>query len=140
MSANLLRSASAVLAACVIAIVAVALAPLIFLPVVERVSPAYLDAHLPLTVGVAYVFGTVLVALLAGAAVGWLAPGRPAVHMLSAAAVLEVVGLAAGGTRTLPHGWQILGFALQVTLACAVATLTWSRAHRDMPPTFSRAI
>ena len=140
MLANPLRSAGAVLAACFIAIVAVALAPLIFLPLVERVSPAYRETHASLIVGAAYVFGTVLVALLVGTAVGWLAPGRPAVHMLSAAAVMEVVGLAVGGTRTLPHGWQILGLALQVTLACAVAALTWSRVHRDTPPTVSRAI
>jgi hypothetical protein len=140
MRAHLLRSAGAVAAACLIAIAAVALAPLMFLPVVERVSPAFLDAHAQIVFAVAYVFGTVLVALLAGAAVGWIAPGRPAVHMLSAAAVLEVGGLAIGGTQTLPHGWQVLGLGLQVTLACAVATLTWSRTHPDTMPALSRAI
>jgi hypothetical protein len=139
MPADLLRSVGAVVAACLIAIGVVALAPLLFLPVVEHVSPAYLDAHAQSVLSVAYVFGTVPVALLAGAAVGWLAPRCPTVHMLSVAAALEAVGLAMGGTRTLPHGWQIFGLALQVTLACAVAALTWSHAHRDTP-TISRAI
>ncbi len=139
MPANLLRSAGAVVAACIIAIAAVAIAPLIFLPVLGQLSPAYVEAHSQSVLAMAYLFGTGLVALLAGAAVGWLAPRLPTLHMLSAAAVLEVVGLAMGGTATLPHGWQIFGLGLQLTLACAVAALTWSRAHRDTAPV-SRAI
>ena len=130
MQGNLLRSAGAVAAACLIAFAAVSLAPLVWLLIAGRVSPAYLDAHPQVVFGIAYMSGTVLVGLLSGAAVGLLAPGRPAVHMLTAVAVMELVGLAVGGARTLPHGWQVLGWLLQVALASAVAALTWNRAHR----------
>jgi hypothetical protein len=130
MQSNLLRSAGAVVAACLIAFAAVSLAPLVWLPVAEQISPAYLVNHTQVIFAIAYMSGAVLVGLLAGAAVGLLAPGRPAVHMLSAVAVMELVGLAVGGTRTLPHGWQILSLILQIVVASAVAALTWNRAHR----------
>ena len=60
---------------------------------------------------------------------GVVAPGRPAMHMLCAAAVMEVIGVAVGNTRTLPHGWQMVGFGLQVALASAVAARIWNRSH-----------
>ena len=139
MQSNLLRSAAAIVAACLVALAAVALAPLILLTIAGQVSPAYLDARPQVVFAIAYVLGAVVVGLLAGAAVGLLAPGRPAVHTLTAVAVMAFVGLAVGGTRTLPHGWHILGLVLQVALASAVAALTWSRAHRG-PSIVPRAI
>ena len=87
--------------------------------------------HARAVFGIAYVLGTVVVGVLAGLAVGRLAPARPVLHMLLAALVMEGIGLALGGTATLPKGWQILGLAFQVVLACASAALVWEYGHRE---------
>ena len=132
MQISVFRSAGAIVAACLVAFLAVALAPLLLLYIAGWVSPAYLEAHSDLFFAVVYATGTVAVGLLAGTAVGLVAPGRPAIHMLCAAAIMAMISLAIGGTATLARGWQVVGLVLQVALASAAAVLTWRRAHRGL--------
>ncbi len=80
-----------------------------------------------LVTSLAYAFGTIVVASLAGAAVGLLAPDRPLLHSLVTAAAMVGISVIVAGTHGLPHGWQVAGLMCQVALMAAVATLTWHR-------------
>jgi peptidoglycan/LPS O-acetylase OafA/YrhL len=131
MEKRLIRSSIAILSACMVAVAAVGLAPIAMIAIAGQFSPEYLEVHSRAVFGIAYVLGTVVVGALAGLAVGRLAPTRPVLHMLLAALVLEGIGLALGGTATLPKGWQLLGLAFQVMLACASAALVWEHGHRE---------
>lgn len=131
MEKNWLRSGVAILAACLVAITVFALAPIVLVFLAGLFPADYLMRHPMAAFTSTYALSSVVGGILAGAAVGELAPARPVVHVLIAIVVLEAVGFVVAGTQLLPHGWEVAGLACQVALAAAMAALTWGRPRRE---------
>ncbi len=64
----------------------------------------------------AYLLGTILTAVAAGMALGRLAPSNPSLHVAAVAVLSPLIGYVLAGPRALPHGWQIVGYGVQLIL------------------------
>lgn len=84
----------------------------------------------------AYLAGTISTAIAAGVALGRLAPMKPSVHVAVIGLFSAFGSYLLGGPAALPHGWQIVGFGVQLMLVEFVA-LRMYRPRRRRPAGFS---
>ena len=83
-----------------------------------------------------YLLGTVLPAIAAGVALGRLAPMKPSVHVSAVGLLSPLIGYLLAGPVALPHGWQIVGYGIQLMLIEFV-TLRVFRTQGRPPTRFS---
>ncbi len=75
----------------------------------------------------AYLLGTGFAAIAAGVALGRLAPTKPSLHVAAAALLGPLIGYLLSGASALPHGWQIVGYGIQLILTEAVTLVVFHR-------------
>jgi hypothetical protein len=119
------------------ALVSALLTQLALTAALRILSPTLNGAHLhgaTLTaalVGV-YLLGTVSAAIAAGVSLGRFAPGKPSLHVAAVACLSPMIGYMIAGPSALPHGWQIVGYGLQVIL---IEVITLAVFHGRIGPT-----
>jgi hypothetical protein len=104
---------------------------------VQLLSPTLNAAHLQggaLTAALvgAYLLGTISTAVAAGITLGRLAPGNPSLHVAAVAGLSPLIGYILSGSSALPHGWQLVGYGLQLIL---IELITLAVFHGRVGPT-----
>ena len=63
---------------------------------------------------IAYLLGTIPCAVAAGITLGRLAPAKPSLHVCAVGLLSPLIGYVLAGQAALPHGWQIVGYGVQL--------------------------
>jgi len=130
---TLIRGLIAVVGTLFASVAARYLLSIAFATVAPSLSPQFLAAPSTLALAVAYLIGTLVVALAAGIVLGKLARDHLLVHLMAIGIASPTIGYATYGEAALPHRWQIVGYAVQLASIFLIArAMSHGRGH---PPT-----